>query len=92
MTCRQEKMNVTLYNAAMDHSVPQGCYGISKKRESLTSVAFILKALIGIASKVAPPAALPLSCCTPTSVSPLLSLEGGAGEAGQPGWWSLIEA
>lgn len=44
--------------------------------ESLTRAAYIFKALIGIASKVAPPAALPYSCCTATSVSGRVSLEG----------------
>lgn len=38
--------------------------------------AYIFKALIGFASKVAPPAALPLSCCTATSVSGRVSLGG----------------
>lgn len=53
--------------------------------------AYIFKALIGFASKVAPPAALPLSCCTATSVSGRVSLGGGAVVAGpaaspQPNW------
>lgn len=58
--------------------------------ESLTGVPYIFKPLIGIASKVAPPAALPFSCCTATSVSGPGSLEGGClgGPAGtrEPNW------
>lgn len=58
--------------------------------ESLTGVPYIFKPLIGIASKVAPPAALPFSCCTATSVSGPGSLEEGClgGPAGtrEPNW------
>lgn len=58
--------------------------------ESLTRVPYIFKALIGIASKVAPPAALPFSCCTATSVSGPGSLEGlcrsGPAATREPNW------
>ena len=58
--------------------------------ESLTRVPYIFKPLIGIASKVAPPAALPFSCCTAESVSGSGSLEEGChgGPAGtqEPNW------
>lgn len=58
--------------------------------ESLTRVPYIFKPLIGIASKVAPPAALPFSCCTATLVSGPGSLEEGcrSGPAGtrEPNW------
>lgn len=58
--------------------------------ESLTRVAYIFKPLIGIASKVAPPTALPFSCCTATSVSGPSSLEecfcGGPAVTLEPNW------
>lgn len=58
--------------------------------ESLTGVAYIFKPLIGIASKVAPPTALPFSCCTATSVSGPSSPEGrcrgGPAVTREPNW------
>lgn len=57
--------------------------------ESLTGVSYIFKPLIGIASKVAPPAALPFSCCTATSVSGPSSPEycrGGPAGTQEPNW------
>lgn len=61
------------------------CHGAAKMRESLTRSLCILSALIGIASKVAPLATLPLSCCSATSVS-ARSLEGGPPHASTSNW------
>lgn len=64
---------------------------VPSKEESLTRVPYIFKPLIGIASKVAPPAALPFSCCTATLVSGPGSLEEAAA-AGRLRLQSLIGA
>lgn len=58
----------------------------------MTRPAYIFKALIGFASKVAPPAALPLSCCTATSVSGRVSLGGALSRRARLRLRSLIGA
>lgn len=88
---KKEGTNVTLLFLTANHATSLLLVTMALwNEESLTRVPYIFKPLIGIASKVALPAALPFSCCTATSVSGPGSLEEGcyAGPAGtwEPNW------